>query len=130
MSDATSTGDPREMLLANLRLQVAGCREMGSPFYAELVERMIADVELGGPVWAVLAAHANAPFEDAYALRILGGLHKLVLSGQSAELAARYPSVGGDGDVDAAWPFVRALINDPPPMLLEALTRPPQTNEV
>ncbi len=130
MGSGTASGDPREQLLANLALQVAGCREMGSPFYAGLLERMIADVELGGPVWALLAAHAHAPFEDAYALRILGGLHKLVLSGQSAELATRYPSVGGDGDVDAAWPFVRALVNDPPPMLLEALTRPPQTNEV
>ncbi len=103
---------------------------MGSPFYAGLLEQMIIDVERGGPVWALLAAHANAPFEDAYALRILGGLHKVVLSGQSAELAVRYPSVGGDGDVEAAWPFVRALVSDPPPLLADSLTRPPQTNEV
>ena len=130
MSSGAGSGDLREQLLANLGLQVAGCREMGSPFYAGLLERMIADVKVGGPVWALLAAHANAPFEDAYALRILGGLHKLVLSGQSPELAARYPSVGGDGDVDAAWPNVSSLISDPPLMLLEALTRPPQTNEV
>jgi len=126
----SDSADPRDQLLANLRLQATGCREMGSPFYAGLLERMIDDIEHGGPVWALLAAHANAPFQDAYALRILGGLHKIVLSGRSSELAARYPSVGGDGDVELAWPFVRALVSDPPPMLLEALTRPPQTNEV
>jgi hypothetical protein len=133
MSGVTSgaaPGDPRDLVLTNLRLQQGGCREMGSPFYAALLEHMIGDVELGGPVWAMLATHANATFEDAYALRILGGLHKIVLSGQSAGLAARYPSVGGDGDADAAWPLVRALINEPPPILAEALTRPPQTNEV
>lgn len=123
-------GDPREALLEIMQVQLVGCRDMGSPFYADLLALMITDVEQSGPVWSLLAAHANATFADAYVLRVLGGLHKLVLAGQAPELVERYPSVGGDGDATAAWPVVRAIVADPPPMLLDAMTRPPQTNEV
>ena len=41
-------------------------------------------------------------FDDAYAFRMLGGVHRLVLDGRAEALAAHYPSVGGDGDAVAA----------------------------
>ena len=43
-------------------------------------------------------------------LRLLGGLHYVVLGGDEPELAAHYPSTGGDGDAAAAWPRIRALL--------------------
>ena len=60
----------------------------------------------------------------------MGGVHLRVLRGNEPALAARYPSTGGDGNADAAWPQFLALLDEPPPELVDALRRPPQTNEV
>jgi hypothetical protein len=120
----------RETLLANLAKQRLGCDRSGSPFYARLLDHMIDDVGAGGPTWHILEPYAAAPFEPVYPLRLLGGLHHLVLAGDAPALARRYPSTGGDGDADAAWPDVRALLADPPVALVETFERAVQTNEV
>jgi hypothetical protein len=65
-----------------------------------------------------------------YPLRVLGGLHRIVLEGRAPELGARYPTVDGDGDADAMWPAFLALVAARPPEVLDALTHPVQTNEV
>jgi hypothetical protein len=106
------------------------CGGMGSPFYAELLERMADDVVTGGPIGRFLAEQLDSTYEDAVPLRFLGGLHRLVLYGRAAELAARFPSVGGDGDAGAAWPAVLAVLDEHEAAIRDALTRPPQTNEV
>jgi hypothetical protein len=128
MSGAATSG--RAGLVANVRLQALGCGHLGSPFYRELLTLMADDVEADGPVWSVLASHAAAPFEAVYPLRLLGGVHRLVLAGREPQLAAHYPSTGGDGDAAAAWPRFRAVVAAAPAVVLDALTRPPQTNEV
>jgi hypothetical protein len=120
----------RTALAEWFRLESVGLAEVGSPMYGELERRIADDVETGGPSWDLLAAQADAPTGDAVMLRLLGGAHRMVLAGTAPELAAHYPSVGGDGDADAAWPHLRALFERRPPELLDALTRPPQTNEV
>jgi hypothetical protein len=106
------------------------CSGMGSPFYADLLERMTADVVAGGPVGRFLGDHLDSSYEDAVPLRFLGGVHRLVLAGQAPELAARFPSVGGDGDAAAAWPALLAALDAHADAIRDALTRPPQTNEV
>jgi hypothetical protein len=103
---------------------------MGSPFYADLLERMADDVVAGGPVGRFLAGHLDSSWEEAVPLRFLGGVHRLVLAGQAPELAARFPSVGGDGDAAAAWPALLAALDAHADAIRDALTRPPQTNEV
>ncbi|MGH8984458.1 MAG: DUF2332 domain-containing protein [Acidimicrobiia bacterium] len=116
--------------LANLlRVHASYCRSNGSPFYAELMEHMADDAAAGGPVAALAAPDVRAP-ESSYRLRILAGVHRLVLEGAAPDLARHYPSTGGDGDAAAAWPSVRTLLDDQHPVVLDALTRPPQTNEV
>ena len=68
---------------------------------------------------------------DALALRLLGGVHRMVLAGDAPDLARHYPSTGGDGDAAVgvvALPRPRSATR--PPAVLDALTRPPQTNEV
>jgi hypothetical protein len=122
--------EARAVLLANLEKQRLGCELSGSPFYAGLLDHLIADVAAGGPSWRVLEPYAAQPFEPVYPLRLLAGVHRLVLTGARPALAARYPSTGGDGDADAAWPELRALLEDPPPSVLEAFGRAVQTNEV
>ncbi|HEX6310516.1 MAG TPA: DUF2332 family protein, partial [Acidimicrobiia bacterium] len=105
------------------------CTAMGSPFYGALMELMAGDAESGGPTVVLLAPDAS----DAgavYRLRLLGGVHRLVLAGDAPALARHYPTTGGDGDAAAAWPLVRGLLGDPPPTVTDALARPPQTNEV
>ena len=117
-------------LVENLRLQAIGCRHLGSPFYAELVELMADDVEAGGPVWTLLGAHAGESFGAAYPIRLLGGVHRMVLSGAAPALAAHFPTTGGDGDVVGMWPEYRDLLASQPAVVLDTLQRPPQTNEV
>ena len=119
-----------DKLAAELRLQAVGCRHMGSDFYAELLDLMAADVEAAGPVWDVLGPYAGESFDAAYRLRLLGGVHSMVLAGDAPALAAHYPTAGGDGDVGACWPAFRALLATQPATVADALTRPPQTNEV
>jgi len=117
-------------LVGVIRIYQVACSGMGSPFYADLLERMAADVVAGGPVGRFLADHLDSSYEDALPLRFLGGVHRLVLAGQAPALAARFPSVGGDGDAVAAWPALLAGLDAHSDAIRDALTRPPQTNEV
>jgi hypothetical protein len=125
-----SPGPRRAEVAGWLRVEATGWGEVGSPFYAALGHLMADDLEAGGPVWDLLGAMSDAPFGEAYGLRLLGGVHRLVLGGGAPDLARHYASVGGDGDARAAWPAFLALVADPPPEVRDALTRPPQTNEV
>jgi len=95
-----------------------------------LADELLVDVAHNGPFARILAPFADAPFEAAYILRLLGGLHRMVLSGEAPRLARHYPSAGGDGDAPATMAAIRELLADPPPQVLDALARPPQTNEV
>jgi hypothetical protein len=120
----------RTNLLECLRLQAAACAALGSPFYAALLPRVQDDVVAGGPLWSVLHPYAGLPFEAAVALRLLGAVHRLVLAGRAPALARHYPSTGGDGDADGAWPAFRALVGSHAAALAPVLEHPPQTNEV
>jgi hypothetical protein len=120
----------RDAVVDALRHQAAACAYLESPFYDALLTNMAADAARGGPTCGLLEPYASNLVDDASALRVMGGLHFRVLRGDEPTLAAHYPSTGGDGDADAAWPAFRALLDDPPPELVDALRRPPQTNEV
>lgn len=115
---------------SNFRFQARACAQLGSPMYASLLERMADDIEADGATAQVVAGHENDPGPSALALRLLGGLHRLVLTGRTPELAAYYPSVGGVWDLEAAWPHVRAALVEHRAELSAALDQPPQTNEV
>jgi len=122
--------EPRAQLVETFRRQAVGADVLGSALYGELLRRMAGDVEAGGPTWDLLADHATASLGAAYPLRVLGGAHRLALTGGAPDLAAHLPSTGGDGDADGAWAALGALMAAHPPEILDALTRPPQTNEV
>jgi hypothetical protein len=112
------------------RRQAAACRDLGSPMYGELLERLTEDIRGGGVAVGVLAGHEDDPGPSALALRLLGSVHRLVLQGRVPELAMHYPSVGGRWAIDAAWPVFRDLLAEQPEAVREWLDRPPQTNEV
>jgi hypothetical protein len=104
-------------------------REIGSLFYGRVCELLAEDAVARGPTFDLLRPSMAHPADDYHVFRMLDGVHWLVLEGKAPALAKRYPSVGGDGDADAAWPDLRRVLADPPAEVAGLLSHPPQTNE-
>jgi hypothetical protein len=117
-------------LLRSLQMQRQVCAGMGSPMYGDVLDRVAADVEAGGVFAAILSGHENDAGRLALPLRLLGGLHRLVLDGRAPELRRWYPSTGGAWDAERAWPEILRTAADHDAALRAALDQPPQTNEV
>ncbi|HEY6934684.1 MAG TPA: DUF2332 domain-containing protein [Marmoricola sp.] len=113
-----------------LRSQAQACARLGSPMYAELLDWLADDHAAGGSTSGVLAGHEDDPGPSALALRLAGGLHRLVLAGQEPALARHYPTAGGRWDLDAARPDVLEVLERRRDDLRQLLGRAPQTNEV
>jgi hypothetical protein len=129
-----ATETPAEATARRVRRQALACRELGSPLYAGLLGYAADDLLAGGPVAAVLDGYLDAPWRSALALRMLGGVHALVLTGQAPGLAAFYPSAGGTADPGPdgvrAWAALREVLAGQRDAVRGWLDRPPQTNEV
>ncbi len=125
---------PREagatLLAERLRFQAAGCAGLGSPLYASLLEQAADDLDEEGDVWAVLAGFEGESEWSALALRLMGAIHRIVLLGELPELARHYPSTGGDGDAEAAWPPFKRALAERRDDVRSLVTRGCQTNEV
>ena len=117
-------------LLHMLRSQGRFCAGSGSPMYGELFELVAGDVEARGVFAAILSGHEDDPSRLAVPLRLLGGLHRLVLDGRAQELRRWYPSTGGAWDAHEAWPEILKTTDRHADFLRAALHQPPQTNEV
>jgi hypothetical protein len=98
--------------------------------YGELFELVAKDVEAGGVFATILSGHEDDPSRHAVPLRLLGGLHRLVLDGWAAGLRRWYPSTGGQWDAGSAWPEILHTAENHFGSLRAALGQPPQTNEV
>jgi hypothetical protein len=125
---------PAEVAARRLRRQAAACQHLGSPLYAGLLGHAADDLLAGGPVAPVLDGYLAAPGRSALGLRMLGGVHALVLTGQAPELAAFYPSAGGTAEPGPgcarAWAAARRVLAGQRDAIRPWLDRPPQTNEV
>ncbi|MEV8096863.1 DUF2332 domain-containing protein [Kitasatospora sp. NPDC085879] len=122
-----------EHTVAVFERQATACAELGSPLYAALLRHAATDIRDGGPCAAAAAGHEDVAGPQAVALRLMGGVHALVLTGRAPALAVHYPSAGGSTDParpDAAWPAFRQVVAENLPWVRDWLTRPPQTNEV
>jgi hypothetical protein len=119
-----------ERMAEMIRIQSRACHALGSPFYGVLLDLVADDVLADGPAASVLAGHEEDPGPSALALRLAGSVHRLVLQGEAPDLAAHYPSAGGDGDAAAAWPAFRSLLASRPLEVAAGLRNAPQTNEV
>ena len=122
MDDAPTTA-------GRLRWQADACRMVGSPLYGELLDRAALDVEQGGPVARALEGHEGDPDGSMLGLRLLGSVHRLVLTGAAPELARFYPSAGGTDSGDA-WPAFAGVVEQHLDQIAESIDRPVQTNEV
>jgi hypothetical protein len=130
----TVTETAAEATARRVRRQAVACRELGSPLYAGLLDHAADDLLACGPVAAVLDGYLDAPWRSALALRMLGGVHALVLTEQAPELATFYPSADGTADPGPgavhAWAALRRVLAAQRDAVRGWLDRPPQTNEV
>ena len=120
----------RSSLAERFRWQAPHCERLGSSLYAELCRRAADDVEAGGPVLDVLAGHEHDSYESMLQLRLLGAVHRLVLTGAAPALAVHYPSTGGDVEVEPLWEAFREAVAEQRVELRDLIERPVQTNEV
>jgi hypothetical protein len=104
------------------------CAAFGSDFYAGLTARAAAD--LGEEARALFAPWAGQSFDTliaaAVALRFLGALHDLALSGEDPALAAAFPPTA---DANAAWAAAQAAFAARPARFAAFMAHEPQTNE-
>jgi len=107
----------------HFRGQARACRELGSPFTADLLDLCAETLDRGTMVGAAVLDWPGRAVEDALALRLAGGLHALVIDGRDDRLRAAY-----EDRVDAA--LLQHVFEKHEEFLLEFLSRPPQTNEV
>jgi hypothetical protein len=105
----------------------SSCEQMGSRFFGGILRAAAAASEADPILRYVLERHAHQSY---IGLRLGGAAHFRALTGAAPDIAAHYPSTGGDGDVDRAW---HAIVRDIHAWLDEydaLLERPVQTNEV
>jgi hypothetical protein len=121
---------PNEIVARRLLKQEEWCKRLGSRLYSMLLRQAAEDVRAAGVCSVVLHDHHNDPPDSALALRFLGAIHRLVLQGKAPQLAACYPSVGGDSNCDDLWSRFHAVVQQHAAVLRELVRRPVQTNEV
>ncbi|WP_162248066.1 DUF2332 domain-containing protein [Angustibacter sp. Root456] len=119
--------DDAALLSDRFRQHAAVC---SSPLYAALMTAMADDWDAGGPVRAVCAGWEHAQPGSVVQLRLLAGLHRVVLRGEAPALAAYYRNVGGTLAPEDAWPVAQTVIADHVDELRDGLALAPQTNEV
>lgn len=122
--------DARKWLARLMREQSRWCDVLGSPLYGSLLARIGEDIESGGSSLGVLLGHERDRKGTMLALRLMGAVHRLVLLGGAPGLARHYPSVGGDGDAEAAWHELSRVLEEHRDELRDFVQLPVQTNEV
>ncbi|QOL81435.1 DUF2332 domain-containing protein [Pseudooceanicola spongiae] len=113
----------------HFRAQANSCRELGSPFTAQLLTLLADRLQPGLPVADHLFAwSADLLGPDAVALRLAGALHALVLQRRDAALVAVYPPQASSDE--ALWQAVEPALRQHATHILHWLENAPQTNEV
>lgn len=103
------------------------CARMGSPFFGALLERAAEAYEHDATLRDLLDRHAH---RSRIGLRLGGAAHFRALRGEAPQIAAHYPSTGGDGAVEPAWKAILDDIHANEAAYDALFERPVQTNEV
>ena len=133
MTAAVPTGpDPTRAarIRDSFREQARACDALGSPFTARILALLAGALPPGSALTDRILGWPGEPSArgDALALRLVGGLHALVLSGQDAPLAAAYAAPPADNA--ALTRTLLATLARHEGFLQHWLDSPPQTNEV
>jgi hypothetical protein len=119
--------DDAPLLSDRFRKHASVC---SSPLYATLMRSMADDWDAGGPVREVCAGWEQAPAGSVVQLRLLAGLHRLVLRGEAPGLVPYYRNLGGTAAPEGAWAVARDVVAAHSEQLRAGLQLAPQTNEV
>jgi hypothetical protein len=125
-----ATGLDRAQAVESFRLQARGCAVAGSPLYGELLARAADDLEAGGVFAELVEGFEGHPVLLVLPLRVMGAVHRLVLSGAAPALAAHYPSAGGRFEAEGAWRALLDVARAHAPEIRARLGSNVQTNEV
>jgi hypothetical protein len=117
-------------VVERLELAAAACGAMGSRLYAAMFRSAVLDYEAGGPVRAFFDLDPSRGELSSIGIRLMGALHYCALDRSAPDIAAHFPSCGGDGDAGAAWRAAAAFLAAEPTRVATLFDRTPQTNEV
>lgn len=111
--------------------QAESCQGLGSPLTARLCRLCAERLGPEGAVAAAVLGWAGEPSSrgDSVPLRLMGGLHALVLGGADPALRDAYAAADRLSD-DHLWSVVAGALDRHPAHLLHWLQSAPQTNEV
>ena len=98
--------------------------------YGYAMRGMADDWAAGGPTRIACQGYESAPADAMIQLRLLAGVFRLVLTGETPELVRFYPCLGGTEPASRAWPVMRNVIAAHIDEIRAALVVAPQTNEV
>ncbi|WP_424944805.1 DUF2332 domain-containing protein [Aliiroseovarius crassostreae] len=112
-------------------VQAGNNERLGSPFTARVLRLLAQNLAPGTALTdRMFAWEGNmGAFGQSVPLRLLAGLHALVLSGKCAELIKAYPPNPAPDDA-TLWTALETALRDHADHLNHWLDNPPQTNEV
>jgi hypothetical protein len=119
----------RQAVVDAFTVQAGWCDRLGSPLSARLLLIARDDIAAGGVMDSITSTYGLEPVKSALALRLLGGIHRLVLMGLAPRLANHFPSVGGTPDFGDLAEDLIDTAADHTAYLTEGLSVAPQTNE-
>jgi len=108
------------------RIQEFYCRKMDAPIYAAICAAIADGLDRGSETGRKVLDWPGEPTRDALPLRLIGGLHALVLAGKDAELAEIF---AGKLEGEALQAALNRVLARNDAALLPWLDGPPQTNE-
>ncbi len=114
----------------HLEQQIEAFTTMRSALYARVIGYALEDYRAHGVAHDFFTGVPTRAAASTPGVRLMGALHYLALSGEAPELAAHFPSCGGDGDADAIWDVAQALLVSHEQRIGELYDETPQTNEV
>ncbi|MCP5036749.1 MAG: DUF2332 domain-containing protein [Rhodobacteraceae bacterium] len=114
-----------------LKEQAKNNEALGSPFTARVLRLLAEGLQPGTELTDRIFDWQGdiGPHGASVPLRLLGGLHALVLNGASPDLAALYPP-HPEPDDDALWTAIHTAMTTHAGFLDHWLNNAPQTNEV
>ena len=110
-----------------IRWQAEHCRRNNAPVTARIIEAQVPLMKTDSAVGRRIANWPGLPLEDAMPLRLAGGFHHLLLTGDEQRLVPVYR--GDITDQAAVNAIVAAVAADHDARLMPWLDGPPQTNE-
>lgn len=113
---------------AHFEAQANACDLLGSPFTARLCRLLVGIVDDTTDTGRRIIDWPGSARDDALALRICGGLHRLVIENADAALVAAYPPHTCDDAILSA--AVADALRRHDAALFAALDSAPQTNEI